>query len=65
MGNILFFFFLHLVFGISILKVIMLLSLPIMLVKTFISLLHGFVASLNLATIDLKEREAAKTLKSQ
>ncbi|XP_034237701.1 CDP-diacylglycerol--inositol 3-phosphatidyltransferase [Thrips palmi] len=53
-----------LLFGISILKVICLLSFPVMLVKTGISLLHGFVASLNLATIDLKEREEAKA-KSQ
>lgn len=53
------------VFGISILRVICLTSLPIMLVKTGISILHGFVASLNLATIDLKEREAIKAGKTQ
>lgn len=54
-----------LLFGISLLKVILVISCPVMLVKTGISLLHGFVASLNLATIDVKEREAAKAVKSQ
>ncbi|ENN73996.1 CDP-diacylglycerol--inositol 3-phosphatidyltransferase isoform X1 [Dendroctonus ponderosae] len=45
------------VFGISLFKIILYLTAPIMLVKTLISLLHCLVASKNLSIIDVNERK--------
>lgn len=42
----------------SLYKLIMLVSMPVAVVKAAISVLHGCVASLNLATIDVAERAA-------
>ncbi|XP_011555826.1 CDP-diacylglycerol--inositol 3-phosphatidyltransferase [Plutella xylostella] len=44
------------ILGISLYKLIMWVSLPVAVVKAGLSVLHGVVASLNLATIDVKER---------
>ncbi|CRK91541.1 CLUMA_CG005200, isoform A [Clunio marinus] len=46
--------------GISLFKLIALVSAPVAIVKTLISIIHGIVASVNITTIDTKEREAAK-----
>lgn len=43
--------------GIKFFKIIVYISAPIAFVKTILSLIHGYVACKNLATIDLKERE--------
>lgn len=48
------------VLGIGLFKLIALISLPVAVVKAAISILHGFVAALNLATIDVNERAALK-----
>lgn len=45
------------VFGLSLFRIVLYLSAPIMLVKTLISLLHCVVASKNLAIIDVNERK--------
>lgn len=47
------------IFGISLFRMVLYLSTPIAIAKTAISLLHCVVASRNLATIDLLEREKA------
>lgn len=39
-------------------EVIAIISAPVAIVKTLISLLHAYVAAQNLAIIDLNEREA-------
>jgi len=44
------------ILGLSLLKVACVLSAPVAFVKTLISLLHGYVASQNLAIIDANER---------
>ncbi|XP_072155716.1 CDP-diacylglycerol--inositol 3-phosphatidyltransferase isoform X2 [Bemisia tabaci] len=49
--------------GLSLFKLICYVSAPIALLKTFISLVHGFVACKNLATIDISEREALRKKK--
>lgn len=46
--------------GMSLFRLVMYLSAPIAIVKTAISLLHGYVACINLSTIDLKERQELK-----
>ena len=46
--------------GLSLFKLICYVSAPVCFVKTFISLVHGYVAFSNIALIDLKERQAAK-----
>ncbi|XP_038217497.1 CDP-diacylglycerol--inositol 3-phosphatidyltransferase [Zerene cesonia] len=46
------------IFGIGIFPMIAVLSAPVALVKTLISVLHAIVASINLATIDNQERAA-------
>ncbi|XP_003402784.1 CDP-diacylglycerol--inositol 3-phosphatidyltransferase [Bombus terrestris] len=43
--------------GISLFRLVMYLSAPIAFLKTCISLLHGYVACINLSIIDLKERQ--------
>ncbi|KAG6461443.1 hypothetical protein O3G_MSEX012641 [Manduca sexta] len=47
------------VLGMGLFKLIALISMPVAVVKAGISVLHGIVASLNLATIDVNERAAA------
>ncbi|XP_076181487.1 phosphatidylinositol synthase [Ptiloglossa arizonensis] len=44
-------------FGMSLFRLIMWFSAPIALIKTGISLLHGYVSCINLSIIDLKERQ--------
>lgn len=44
--------------GIGLFKLIALISMPVAVVKTAISVLHAIVASMNLATIDMNERAA-------
>lgn len=44
--------------GIGLYRLIVYLSAPIALVKAAISVLHGYVACINLSIIDVKEREA-------
>lgn len=39
-------------------KLIAIISMPVAVVKAGISVIHGIVASINLATIDNKERAA-------
>ncbi|GBP41566.1 CDP-diacylglycerol--inositol 3-phosphatidyltransferase [Eumeta japonica] len=46
------------VFGIGLFKLIALISFPIAVIKAAISVIHGIVASMNLATIDVNERAA-------
>ncbi|KAI8442319.1 hypothetical protein MSG28_005856 [Choristoneura fumiferana] len=46
------------VLGIGLFKLIALISMPVAVVKAGISVLHGIVASLNIATIDVNERAA-------
>lgn len=48
------------VIGMSLFRLVMYLSAPIAIIKTAISLLHGYVACINLSTIDLKERQELK-----
>jgi len=49
-----------LVLGVSLFKLIAVVSAPVAIVKTIISIIHGVVASVNITTIDTKEREAIK-----
>lgn len=51
------FYLISVVLGISLLKVAAILSGPVAIVKTFISLIHAYVAAQNLAIIDGNERE--------
>uniref|UniRef100_A0A1B6MPI6 CDP-diacylglycerol--inositol 3-phosphatidyltransferase n=1 Tax=Graphocephala atropunctata TaxID=36148 RepID=A0A1B6MPI6_9HEMI len=46
--------------GMGLFRLICYLAAPVMAVKTAISLVHGYVACCNIATIDVKEREALK-----
>ncbi|XP_050667744.1 CDP-diacylglycerol--inositol 3-phosphatidyltransferase [Leptidea sinapis] len=48
------------ILGLGIFQWITILSAPVAFVKTLISVLHGIVASMNLATIDVNERAAVK-----
>lgn len=45
------------IIGISLFRVILFISAPVAIVKSCISLLHGYVAAINLSIIDVKERE--------
>lgn len=49
-----------LVFGMSLFRAIMFVCAPIAFVKTAISLIHGYVASINIGIIDVKERQALR-----
>ncbi|XP_043478108.1 CDP-diacylglycerol--inositol 3-phosphatidyltransferase [Leptopilina heterotoma] len=49
--------------GISLFRAILLLSAPVALVKTILSLIHGYVACINLGIIDVKEREQQRKVK--
>lgn len=44
----------------SLFKLLAIVSAPVALVKTLISVLHGVVASINITTIDATERAANK-----
>lgn len=48
------------VLGVSFFKLLAIVSAPVAIVKTLISVIHGIVASVNITTLDMKEREAAK-----
>jgi CDP-diacylglycerol--inositol 3-phosphatidyltransferase len=48
------------VLGVSLFKLLAIVSAPVAIVKTIISVIHGVVASVNITTLDQKEREAAK-----
>lgn len=54
-----------LVLGLSSFKILAIISAPVAIVKTFISLIHGVVASINITSIDAKEREAMKKKKDE
>ena len=60
MINFLAIFFL--VIGVPLFKLIAIVSAPVAIVKTIISVIHGIVASVNITTLDSKEREAAKKI---
>ncbi len=45
--------------GIGLFQLIVYVSAPVALVKTILSLIHGYVACKNLSIIDEKERELA------
>ncbi|XP_051160856.1 CDP-diacylglycerol--inositol 3-phosphatidyltransferase [Leptopilina boulardi] len=49
--------------GISLFRAILLLSAPVALVKTILSLIHGYVACINIGIIDVKEREQQRKVK--
>ncbi|BES96098.1 CDP-diacylglycerol-inositol 3-phosphatidyltransferase [Nesidiocoris tenuis] len=49
-----------LVGGIGLFRLVAYLSFPIAVVKTMISLVHGYVASVNIGLVDVSERQAAK-----
>lgn len=48
--------------GVGVFRLICYCSAPIMIVKTLISILHGYVACCNIATLDMKEREGLKKM---
>lgn len=48
------------VLGISLFKVLTIIAFPVAVAKSFISLLHAYVAANNLAIIDVTEREEAR-----
>lgn len=48
------------ILGVSTIKLLAIVSAPVAIVKTLISVIHGIVASVNITTIDVKEREEAK-----
>ncbi|XP_063979868.1 CDP-diacylglycerol--inositol 3-phosphatidyltransferase [Diachasmimorpha longicaudata] len=49
--------------GMSLFRAVMYISAPIAIIKTAISVIHGYVASLNLSIIDVKEREILQKTK--
>lgn len=49
--------------GISLFRAILMISAPVALVKTILSLIHGYVACINLGIIDVKEREQQRKVK--
>lgn len=53
------FIFCFLVLGVPLFKLIAIVSAPVAIVKTLISVIHGVVASVNITTIDSNERKAA------
>lgn len=48
------------VLGVSLFKLLAIVSAPVAIVKTLISVIHGIVASVNITTLDTNERDAAK-----
>lgn len=48
------------VLGVSLFKLLAVVSAPVAIVKTLISIIHGIVASVNITTLDRNEREALK-----
>lgn len=46
--------------GLGLFRLVCYVSAPVMAVKTIISLVHGYVACCNIATLDSQEREVAK-----
>lgn len=46
--------------GLSTIKLLITLTMPCAVLKTIISLVHGYVACINIATLDVLEREKAK-----
>lgn len=48
------------VLGVSLFKLLAVVSAPVAIVKTIISIIHGIVASVNITTLDMKERESLK-----
>lgn len=46
--------------GLSTIKMLIILTMPCAIVKTLISVIHGYVACCNIATIDVAEREKIK-----
>jgi CDP-diacylglycerol--inositol 3-phosphatidyltransferase len=58
--SIIIFIFTFAVLGVSSFKLLAIISAPIAIVKTLISVIHGIVASVNITTLDMKERENAK-----
>jgi CDP-diacylglycerol--inositol 3-phosphatidyltransferase len=49
-------FFVFTVLGIPLFKLLAIVSAPVAIVKTLISVIHGIVASVNITTIDANER---------
>ncbi|KAJ8676423.1 hypothetical protein QAD02_012210 [Eretmocerus hayati] len=49
--------------GVSLFRAVAYLSAPVAIVKALISVLHGYVACINLSIIDVKEREALRKAK--
>uniref|UniRef100_A0A2M4BYS6 CDP-diacylglycerol--inositol 3-phosphatidyltransferase n=1 Tax=Anopheles marajoara TaxID=58244 RepID=A0A2M4BYS6_9DIPT len=54
-----------LIAGISTFKLLAIVSFPVAVVKTGISVIHGFVASCNIGVIDVAEREAQRDRESK
>jgi uncharacterized protein involved in response to NO len=52
--------FIFAVLGVSSFKLLAVVAAPVAVVKTLISVIHGVVASVNITTLDQKERESAK-----
>lgn len=50
---------------IHLIPLIVWLSAPVAVVKALISLLHGYIAAINLANIDVAEREALRKQRQQ
>lgn len=48
------------VLGVSFFKLLAIVSAPVAIVKTLISVIHGIVASVNITTIDANERAKPK-----
>jgi CDP-diacylglycerol--inositol 3-phosphatidyltransferase len=46
--------------GVPLFKLVAVVSAPVAIVKTIISVIHGAVASMNITMIDTKDRELAK-----
>lgn len=46
--------------GLSTIKMLIILMMPCAILKTIISVVHGYVACVNIATLDVLEREKAK-----
>ncbi|XP_055389672.1 CDP-diacylglycerol--inositol 3-phosphatidyltransferase [Condylostylus longicornis] len=52
------------ILGFSLFKIAAIFCCPFAVLKTFISCVHAYVASLDLAAVDIKEREAARLKKT-
>lgn len=55
-----YFLILFTVLGVSSFKLLAMFSAPVAIVKTGISVIHGYVASMNIGVIDVAEREAQR-----